>query len=216
MRDPRVDPDLARRRVEHAVGAAARPREVLQQLDRTAAAGAGAHLAPAGGDERAREPVGEEPSWKAALRRSAPVKSHQLCRVPLPDAALVAASKQGDQPLDEDRVLVRGHADLGGGLAQEAGKHREVLGGLREWAGAMISFGPPACANRIRVAPTRWSRTVGSPARDPRHRVGQVAVEAREEAEAVLAGEIGAAVRAGAGTGMLRALPPGARASRRP
>jgi hypothetical protein len=54
---------------------------------------------------------------------------------------------------------------------------------------------PPAWASRIRVAPTRFSTAVD----EPPHRVRQVTVEAREEAEAVLGRQVGAALRAGAG-----------------
>ena len=63
----------------------------------------------------------------------------------------------------------------------------------------MISFGPPTCAKRIRVAPTRWSRDRAAGDRDPAHRVREVTVEAREEAEAVLARQVGAPVLARAG-----------------
>ena len=107
--DPRVDPHLARRRVEHAVGAAARAREVLQQLDEDEAAGAGAHLAPARRHERAREAVGEE----ALEGRAAPLGARVVppaLQLPLLLAALVAAREQRQQPLDEQRVLVRRHA----------------------------------------------------------------------------------------------------------
>ena len=78
VRDPRVDPGLVRRPVEHAVGAAAGAREVEQQLQQDQAAGARADLRA-----RAATSVRVSPSARnfryAAERRSAPTKSHQLC-----------------------------------------------------------------------------------------------------------------------------------------
>ena len=60
MREPGVDPDVARRAVEDAVGLATGSCEVEQQLEEDVAARAGAHLAGLGRYQRAGEPVGEE------------------------------------------------------------------------------------------------------------------------------------------------------------
>ena len=79
VRHPGVDPDLARRRVEHAVGAASRAREVEQQLQRITPPVRAEISRP-----RAATSVRVSPSarnfWNAAVRRSAPMYCHQLER----------------------------------------------------------------------------------------------------------------------------------------
>ena len=103
-------------------------------------------------------------------------------------------------------------------LQQEAAEDARGRPGVSgACAAAITSLRPPACASRIRVAPVRRSSDAAAARRrDPPHRVREVAVEAREEAEAVLgrAGRRGRSVPE-PGTGRLRALPPGmSRASR--
>ena len=70
-------------------------------------AGARAHLPRARGDERARQPVGEEACRNAAERWSALDVVPPALQVPLPEAPLVAARQQREQPLHEERVLGR-------------------------------------------------------------------------------------------------------------
>ena len=196
--DPGVDPDLARRRVEHAVGAAAHACEVLQQLDQHPAAGSGAHLPSARRHQRAREPVGEE----ALEGRAAALGSRELppaLALPLLVAALVATGQQGQQALHQHRVLVQRHPDADGSIAQEAGEHREVLSGLREVPRGDDLVGATGLGEQN---PGRADEVVAhGPAleRDSPHRVGQVAVEAGEEAKAVLARQVRPAAGARAG-----------------
>ena len=61
MIEPGTDPDVVGGAVEQPVGGAPRDPEVEEELQEDVAAGAGAHLAGAGRDERAGKTVGEEP-----------------------------------------------------------------------------------------------------------------------------------------------------------
>ena len=116
VREPGRDPRLAGRRVEHAVRALARAREVEQQLHEDQPAGARAHLLGPRGDQRPRQPVREV----LAERLRALVGLHVLppaLPVPLRDPPLVAAGQQREQPLEQPR-------DVGGGDAELASRRR--------------------------------------------------------------------------------------------
>ena len=84
---------------------AARAREVEDQLQQDVAAGARADLLRLGGDQHAREPVGQE----AAEARRAVLGVDELpprLLLPLPEAALVAARQQHQQPIDEEGLVL--------------------------------------------------------------------------------------------------------------
>ena len=188
VRGPGVDPDVRGRPVEHAVGPPARAREVEQQLQQDRAAGARAHLARPRRDERAREPVGEELAERRRALLGADERPPAL-QLPLAEAALVAAREQGQQPLDEPRRLLRRDAEAGRELEHEAGDEREVLERLRQVRGrqqlvAALALGEQHALGAHEVAVDA----------DPPHRVRDVAVEAGEEAEAVLGRQVAAAV----------------------
>ena len=214
--DPRVDPGLAAS-ARRAPGRRARRRgEVEQELQQDQPAGARAHLARPRGDERARQPVGEELLERrrcAGRRRSTPTSS----AAPTArggarrssSAASAAARRRAPARAAGCRVC----------CAQSRTNRASTPRSSTDAGGCgrpISSLRPPACASSARVAATRLPATpLPRAVRDPAHRVGQVAVEAGEEAEAVL----GRAGRRGRpcpspGTGIERALPPKARAPR--
>ena len=201
VRDPGIDPHLARRPVEQAVGVAARAREVEDQLQQDVAAGARADLLRLRGDEHAREAVGQE----AAKARRAVLGVDELpprLLLPLPEAALVAARQQHQQPIDEEGLVLGrdaqpradGEHELrDGGEVVERG--RRVRGG-DELVGAVLAREHhPVGGHQLVEDVVAWPR-----AGDPLHGVGQVAVEAGEEAEAVLGRQVVAPVGARTGT----------------
>jgi hypothetical protein len=122
---PRRQPGVAGRRVEHAIRSRARACEVEQQLDQDQPARARADLPRPGGDERAREPVGEE----LLERRRAPVGLDEVppaAQLPLLGPALVAARQQREQPVDEERDVVDRDAERRRGPQREACERLEV------------------------------------------------------------------------------------------
>ena len=167
--------------------------------------------------ERARQPVGEE----LLVRRGAPLGADVLppaLLLPLLQPALVARREQRQQPLDEQRELVRRDAELRRRLAREphAAPPRSSSddGRVRDADRARCARRPARAAIRVawtRLSATPAARRTGSAAIVS----GQVAVEAGEEAEAVLGrADRRARRRPSPDTGIERALPPNARAPR--
>ncbi len=198
MGDPGVDPGLVGRRVQHPVGAAPGTREVEDQLGEDEAARASADLPRAGRDQRARQTLGEE----LAERHRPLLGAHEAppaLQLPLLVAPLVTAGEQRQQPLDEPRVLVRRDPERGHELEEEAAQHGEVLERLRQVRARHQLVAPV----RLGEQDPRRAHEVLEDRRgalgDPPHRVRDVAIEAREEAEAVLGRQVRAAVGAGAG-----------------
>ena len=175
--------------------------------------GAGAGDLLLGGDQRAGETAGgDRLVLHVALLGPHEVPPRRL--LPLPEAALVAAAEEDDEPGREvGRVRRRDHRAAEQLVDDEA---PEGVG-----SGQVARIGDQA--EEVLVVATARPREQRDPGtdqvvedavlvgaeRDPRHRVGDVVVEAGEEPEAVLAGQRSrrppAAVPV---TGMLRALPP--------
>jgi hypothetical protein len=197
---PRVDPHVAGRAVEQAVRAAAHAREVEQQLEQDVAAGAGADLARPGGHQRAGQAVAEV----LAKGRRAPVGLHErppAHALPLLEAALVAARQQDEQLVGEEDLLVDGDAQLGAPGEQEAHHRLEVVerrgqprGADHVPAPARLGEQDPARRDEVVQDALRVARVGDAP-----HRVGHVAVEAGEEAKAVLGRQFGTTAGARAG-----------------
>ena len=199
--------DVAGRAVEHAVGAAAGAREVEQQLQQDQPAGARAHLARPGRHQRAREPVGEELAERGRARVGVHVVPPAL-ELPLPVAGArrssSAASAAGRRTTPSS---CGGMPSAGRRLEHEARERpRSRRATPAACAGATSSLLAAGLGEQHPLGARRGGRRPTP--RDPPHRVGHVAVEAREEAEAVLGREVAAAVDAEPGTGRLRALPP--------
>jgi len=137
----------------------------------------------------------------AALLRAAELPP--ALALPLLEAALVAAGQQREQALGEGDLLGQRDADLQRPVAQEAVERRQVLDRPRRARRPHDLVASP----RLRHEDSRRSDEVARHAvgaagdRDAAHRVGQVAVEARKEAKAVLGGQVGAAAGARARDG---------------
>ena len=203
VRDPRVDPDVRGRPVEHAVRPPARAGEVEQQLQQDRAAGARAHLARPRRHERAREAVGEE----LLERRRALLRAHvgpPALELPLAEAALVAAGEQRQQALEEPRRLLRRDAEARRGCEHEAGDEREVLQRLRQVCGREQLVAAVALGEQHAVGPDEVAvdadAAASCPGRGGRSR-GRSGTRARP------AGRRGRRSPE-PGTGRLRALPP--------
>ena len=126
MLDPRIDPRLVGRAVEHAIGPAADAGHVEQQLGEDQAARAGADLPRTRRHQRAREPIGEE----LLERDRAALSTDELppaLLLPLLVAPLVAAREQRQQPLHEHRLLADGDPERRRPLEQEPADHPEVV-----------------------------------------------------------------------------------------
>ena len=191
--DPRIDPRLVGRAVEHTIGATADAGHVEQQLGEDQAAGAGADLPRPRRDQRACEPVGEEllEGDRAALSAD---ELPPALLLPLLVAPLVAAREQRQQPLHQHRLLADRDAERRRPLEQEPADDPEVVERRRAVGRAdhlVTAAGPGDHHPGRRRQPVEHGAIGG---RDPAHRVGDVSIEAREEAEAVLGRQVGATV----------------------
>ena len=191
--DPRVDPRLVGGPVEHAIGTPAGAGDVEQQLGEDQSTRAGADLPRPGRHQRAGEPVGEE-----LLERHRPVfgadEIPPTLLLPLLEAPLVAARQQRQQSLHEQCLLAGGDPERRRPLDQEPADHPEVVERRREMGGAdhlVTAAGPGDHHPGRRRQPVEHGATGG---RDPLHRVGHVAIEAREEPKSVLGRQVGAPV----------------------
>ena len=202
--DPRVDPGLVGRQVEHAVDLPVvallghgEDEGLPHVADR---AGAGHGLL--GRHEVAGQPGGEH--LLVLLRPARRPDEVPPARVlPLAEPALVAAGEEHEQPLHEVGELLRRDVAT-----------RQLLGQVATHAvdrEQRLRVGPDAEHERVGMVavadelPLRGvDEVVPHPvgvARERRtpHRVRDVVVEAREEPEAVLAGQVPATARRGAG-----------------
>ena len=126
MLDPRIDPRLVGRSVEHPIGSAADAGDVEQQLGEDQAARAGADLPRACRHQRAREAIGEELLERDRATLSADVLPPALL-LPLLVAPLVAAREQRQQPLHEHGLLGGRDPERRRPLEQEPADHREIV-----------------------------------------------------------------------------------------
>ena len=206
---PRIDPHVAGRAVEHAVGlAAGRDRSCSSCSRIEPPVRALISRARAATSERVR------PSARNLLepgeRRSASANSHQLSFSYWPKRRSSQADSSAEQP-DEVHLVLGRDAQVRADGEPEAQRRPPSRRASREVRGGdeLVARRPRA---RSRSA-VDGDEVVEDPVAGPRvgdapHRVGQVPVEAGEEAEAVLAGQ--RAAPAGARrAAVLRALPPG-------
>ena len=194
--DPRVDPRVVGRGVEHAVGAAAGAREVEDDLGEDQPAGAGADLPPAGRHERAGEPL----PHPLLERLRAPLGADEVPPadlLPLLVAALVTAREQGHHPLDQHGVLLRRDPEPGHELEQEAAHEREVLERLRQVRRGHQLVLPARLREQDAGGVGEVVEHGPAAVRYPPHRVRHVLIEAGEEAEAVLGRQVLAVAGAG-------------------
>ena len=192
MHDPRLDPRLVRRRVEHAVGGAvvAAPHDVHDEsLGHVADRPRARHLG-ARGDEVARQADGQHALVLARHPRGRRVVPPADV-LPLPVAALVARGEEHEDPADPVGELVRRQRrDL---LKARRERLAQRLGRQRARRLVELEVRAPAVAREAHARRRREvvPDAVGVPGeRDAPHRVGDVVIEAREEAEAVLAGQV--------------------------
>ena len=165
-------------------------REVAQQLQQDRAAGAGAHLLRARGDERARQPVGEELPVGRPSGCSAPQNSHQLsCSYCPKRRSSQAESSALSTPMKCDLLLGRDADAAWRARARTAASPRQSPASRGSAPAPRARAWPPSRAIWICVGGDQVVEDAVRLARvrDPGHRVGQVAIEAREEAKAVLA-----------------------------
>ena len=194
MRQPRVDPDVVRGTVQHPVGLAARAREVQEELEQYVAAGAGAHLARLGGDERAGEPIRQELAVGRRARLGAGELPPALVLI-FGEATLLAGRQQQQQPIDEVGLLVSRDAEPG--RVGEQGAKREVelgrrgreVGGSDDLRSTGTRHLHPCRRDEVREHAVALASE-----RNPAHGVRKVTIEAGKEAKAVFAGEIAAAL----------------------
>lgn len=222
MGAPGVDPRLARGSVQHAVDVGVGPVEAAaeqspedQRLDDDAADRAGGGLLGAGGDEVAGLTDAEE---RAVLLAEVAGADEVPPRhgLPLALAAGVAAGEMDEEAVHEVGDLMRGET----GPRVQGCRDLVAQPGRRQIARTRWGRGTPQGKVQVRAALVAGEEFLGGVTeiaahtartareRDAAHRVGQVPVEAGEEAEAVLAGERSAAPEAEPGTSMERALPP--------
>ena len=126
MLDPRIDPRLVGRGVEHTIGPAADAGHVEQQLGEDQSTGAGADLLRPRRDQRAREPVGEE----LLERHRAALGADELppaLLLPLLESPFIATREQRQQPLHQHRLLADRDAQRRRPLEQEAADDPEVV-----------------------------------------------------------------------------------------
>ena len=199
---PRVDPGLVGGQVEHPVQCAvvAAAEDVHHERLAHVADRAGAGEGLLRGDQAAGQPGGEHPLVLPRPRAGAhEVPPADL--LPLAEPALVAAGEEDQQPLDEVGELVRRDGAAGQVVEQVAAQ--AVDGEQLDRVRADPEDEPVgALAGAQELAVRRVGQVVAHGAaaeRDPPHRVRHVVVEAREEPEAVLAGQVPAAATAGAG-----------------
>jgi hypothetical protein len=202
---PRLDPHVVGRAVQHPVHLGARLGEGEEQLEQGVAAGAGAHVPGLAGDAGAGQPVGA-----VFLERVGAPLVAGADEVPpgdvlvLLEPALLAAGQQHEQAPDVVAQVLGGEAEVFG--EEEPESLEQVPGGGGEVGGDEQLALPLPGDLRLRgvnqVVKDRRP-VVG----DASHRVRDVAVEPREEAEAVLAGEVRAPVRAGVGHPQAAGLP---------
>src|SRR5215212_5392520 len=114
-----MDPYVAGRAVQNAVGLSCGVRHVDQQLQQDVAARAGAHLSRPGRAKRSRETVRHVPR---VVLRPARVRTGELppaLVLVLREAALLAAREEEQQPVDEVSRVLWGDPDSGGVLEEE-------------------------------------------------------------------------------------------------
>ena len=194
MRRPRVDPDVAGRAVEHAVRAAAGAREVEDQLQQDRAAGARAHLARPRRHQRAREALGEE-LRNAVERLSASTKRHQLCSSHWPSRR---SSQLVSSVSSRSRNQTRCPAAARRAPVAASSTKRATIAKSSSDSGRCAAVSSSLLAVALREQDALGADEVAVDP-DPPHRVRHVAVEAGEEAEAVLGRQVAAPVDARAG-----------------
>ena len=161
-------------------------------------------------DERAGEPVGQELLEGDRATGCADELPPALL-LPLLVAPLVAAREQCEQPFHEHRLLGERDAERRRPLEQEPAEDAEVVqrGGTVGGADQLVASTRPGDHHAGGRRQPVEHRPAGR--RDPAHRVRQVPVEAREEAEAVLGREVGTAADTRTGHGQAARLAAGDR-----
>ena len=198
---PGVDPGLVGGQVEHSVEGAvvAAAHDVHDEGLAHVADRPGARQGLLRRDQAAGQAGREHPLVLLGPRgRAHEVPPADL--LPLAEPALVAAGEEHQEPLHEVGELVRRHRAPGEVVEQVAAQpvDREQLDRIRadpedEPVGALTGAQELAVGGVGQVVADRPAAE-----RDPAHRVRHVVVEAREEAEAVLAGQVPAAAAGGA------------------
>ena len=155
----------------------------------------GAHLASLGRDQAAGEPVSEEllVAGRAAFgSREGPPALVLVLREP----PLLAAREQQQQPVGEVELLLDGDADVGG-VRKQGAKGKVEVAQRRGKVSRRDDLRASVTSDLHLAGRNQVSEHAVPPSldRDPPHGVGQVAVEAREESKAVLAGKVPPAAR---------------------
>ena len=184
---PGIDPDVVGRPGQQAVENAAGHEDAVEELQQDASDGAGAALLRAHRDERAGHPLSEvTPVVLRPRRRPDEIPERQGLELGV--VALLAARREREHPRHEERDLLARDVEI---VEQREKRGPEIVKSFRE-------SGDPDGVDLARPGeqdPGGLHEVVGAtrPAvaeRDPAHRVGDVLVEAREEAEAVLSREV--------------------------
>ena len=194
---PRIDPDVVRRAVEHAIGARPRRDDVEQQLDEDVADRLGARGARLGRDQRARDAVAEQLLIGGrALLGADEFPPADLFVVVVRRSRHEVTICQTFEPKKRRSSWVRSRSPPRKRPRSSSITRTSVI--VRGRTGDQID-GMASVA--VQLAARRVDEVVGDgarrPVRDPGHRVGDVPVEAREEAKPVLARQVLAAVCAG-------------------
>ena len=146
------------------------------------------------------EPVGQEAAKARRTVRGIDELPPRLV-LPLPEAALVAARQQHQQPIDEEGLILGRDAQPRQTVHMNCVTAAKSSSEAGACAAVMSSLAPFSRASIIRSAATSSSKTWWpGGAGDPLHGVGQVAIEAGEEAEAVLGRQVMAPAGPGSGT----------------
>jgi hypothetical protein len=185
--EPGIDPDVARRSVQHSVHLTCRVRHVEQELEEDVAARARTHLPRTRGDQRASQTVGQIPG----VGRRAGLGTGEFPPADvfvLREAPLLAAREQQQEPVDEVRGVFWCDPDPIGVLEEEPKRLVKVGEAPREVRGCEQLF----TLLRGDLYLARGDEVVGNrpapiPVRNAADRVWEVPVEAGEEAKPVLA-----------------------------
>ena len=186
---PRIEPHLVRRPVEHAVARGHRGvDDVQEQLDEDVPDRAGAGRFGVRRDERARDPGGEElPVGGRARRRADELPPGDL--LVLSEPPLVARREELPDPHAEVGQVVRGELGHGAEARQHRAEHRADVAGAAQEPHRHAERRAVVLAERAARGRHEVARRADALGRGyALHRVDDVPVEAGEEAEAVLAG----------------------------
>ncbi len=187
MPAPRIDPDVVGRPGQQAIEDAARHEDAVEELQQDTSDGAGAAFFRAHRDERAGHPL-PEVSAVVFRPRLRPDEIPERLRLEFRGIAFLATGRKPQHPRDEERYLLVRDVEI---VEQCDERGPEIVQRFREArdphrvdparAGKEDSRGLHEVVRAARAAIAE---------RDSAHRVDDVFVEAREETEPVLAGQI--------------------------